>query len=232
MGHSGRGRGALPAQSRVAGLAGRQRPAAPVSASAHRNAGAKLARRTLQPCHAAPAGTVAYAEGIPSPLFGSQTPATAARAGGTAPAGRSGDDSERAFWQHWDGELRDHLARLSASQSSLWGRLLLQTAGSSPAAWRKALEKFPDAEAARAWREQSPLETSWRRKCELIPPLTRVEGGAVIFTQFLETQAALADFLRGAGVDTFVINGATPAPERQPITEEFGRRGGALLLTH
>src|SRR5664280_3524286 len=96
MGHSGRGRGALPAQSRVAGLAGRQRPAAPVSASAHRNAGAKLARRTLQPCHAAPAGTVAYAEGIPSPLFGSQTPATAARAGGTAPAGRSGDDSEHA----------------------------------------------------------------------------------------------------------------------------------------
>jgi SNF2 family DNA or RNA helicase len=142
------------------------------------------------------------------------------------------EEAERAFWQHWDGELRGHLARLSASQSSLWGRLLLQTAGSSPAAWRKALEKFPDAEAARAWREQSPLEISWRRKCELIPPLTRVEGGAVIFTQFLETQAALADFLRGAGVDTFVINGATPAPERQPITEEFGRRGGALLLTH
>jgi SNF2 family DNA or RNA helicase len=33
-------------------------------------------------------------------------------------------------------------------------------------------------------------------------------------------------------VETFVINGATPAPERQPITEEFHRRGGALLLTH
>ncbi len=112
------------------------------------------------------------------------------------------------------------------------GRLLLQTAGSSPAAWRAALEKFPDADASRAWREESPLETSWRQKCELIPPLTRGEGGAVIFTQFLETQSALADFLRGKGVEAFLINGSTPAPERQPITEEFRKRGGALLLTH
>ena len=39
-------------------------------------------------------------------------------------------------------------------------------------------------------------------------------------------------FLRSAGVETFVINGATPPPERQPITEEFRKRGGALLLTH
>ncbi|HUZ06160.1 MAG TPA: SNF2-related protein [Candidatus Paceibacterota bacterium] len=142
------------------------------------------------------------------------------------------DEAERAFWQKWETELRGHLAKLNASQASLWGRLLLQTAGSSPAAWHAALEKFPDADAARAWREQSPLETSWRRKCELIPPLTRTEGGAVIFTQFLETQSALADFLRGTGVETFLINGATPVPERQPITEEFRKRGGALLLTH
>ena len=33
-------------------------------------------------------------------------------------------------------------------------------------------------------------------------------------------------------METFVINGATPPPERQPITEEFRARGGALLLTH
>jgi len=33
-------------------------------------------------------------------------------------------------------------------------------------------------------------------------------------------------------VETFVINGATPAAERQPITEAFHQRGGALLLTH
>jgi SNF2 family DNA or RNA helicase len=142
------------------------------------------------------------------------------------------EDSERAFWQQWDGELRAQLSQLNASQSNLWGRLLLQTAGSSPSAWRAALEKFPNRGAARAWREAAPLEKSWGRKCELIPPLAQGEGGAVVFTQFLETQAALAEFLRRGGVDTFVINGATPAPERQPITEEFHKRGGALLLTH
>jgi SNF2 family DNA or RNA helicase len=30
----------------------------------------------------------------------------------------------------------------------------------------------------------------------------------------------------------FVINGATPAPQRQRITEAFQQAGGALLLTH
>ncbi|HEX9045392.1 MAG TPA: SNF2-related protein, partial [Verrucomicrobiae bacterium] len=142
------------------------------------------------------------------------------------------DESERAFWQNWESELRTHLATLSGGQPSLWGRLLLQTAGSSPAAWRTALQKFPDSDAARRWREQGPLEASWHRKCELIPPLTRVEGGVVIFTQFLETQAALADYLRGARVPVFLINGSTPAPERQPITEQFRKHGGVLLLTH
>jgi SNF2 family DNA or RNA helicase len=76
------------------------------------------------------------------------------------------------------------------------------------------------------------VETSWQRKCELIPPLARVEGGVVVFTQFLETQSALAEFLRAAKLETFVVNGSTPAPDRQPITEEFRKRGGALLLTH
>lgn len=142
------------------------------------------------------------------------------------------DAAERAFWQQWETDFRAQLTCLSASQSNLWGRLLLQAAGSSPAAWRGALEKFPDRDAARAWREQSPLEASWKRKCELLAPLTKAEGGAVIFTQFLETQAAVAEHLRQAGVATFVMNGATPPPERQPITEEFHKRGGALLLTH
>jgi SNF2 family DNA or RNA helicase len=141
-------------------------------------------------------------------------------------------ESERVFWQQWEQDFRARLGQLGASQASLWGRLLLQAAGSSPAAWRDALEKFPDRAAARAWHEQAPLEASWQRKCELLPPLTRTDGGAVIFTQFLETQAALAEYLRGANVETFVINGSTPAPQRQPITEEFHRRGGALLLTH
>lgn len=142
------------------------------------------------------------------------------------------DEPERAFWQNWEKEFREALRQLSNSQASLWGRLLLQAAGSSPAAWQAALAKFPDAHAAGQWRQQAPLEASWARKCQLIPPLARVEGGVVIFTQFLETQSVLAEFLRGASVPAFVVNGATPAPQRQPITEEFRKQGGALLLTH
>jgi SNF2 family DNA or RNA helicase len=42
----------------------------------------------------------------------------------------------------------------------------------------------------------------------------------------------VAERLRAAGGPVFVINGATPAAERQPITAEFHRAGGALLLTH
>jgi SNF2 family DNA or RNA helicase len=141
------------------------------------------------------------------------------------------DATEREFWQAWEAELRASLARLGASQASLWGRLLLQSAGSSPAAWREALRSFPDGVAARAWSERAPLESSWVRKCQAMLPLAKVPGGVVIFTQFLHTQSALADALRAAGVLTWVINGQTPAPERQPITEQFREQGGALLLT-
>lgn len=143
----------------------------------------------------------------------------------------SPDAADAAFWQEWETDFRTRLAPLSASQASLWGRLLLQAAGSSPAAWRAALTKFPDADAARRWRDRSPLEASWRRKCDLLAPLTRATGGAVVFTQFLATQTALANFLRNEKVNTFVINGSTPPSERQPIAEEFRARGGALLLT-
>ncbi|MDB6041052.1 MAG: SNF2-related protein, partial [Verrucomicrobiales bacterium] len=90
------------------------------------------------------------------------------------------DEAERLFWKTWEDEFRASLAKFNPSQSSLWGRLLLQTAASSPAAWRAALEKFPDAKTARAWHDQSPLESSWRRKAELILPLTRGDGGVVI----------------------------------------------------
>lgn len=142
------------------------------------------------------------------------------------------DAAEQEFWTKWDAELRVSLTALNASQAALWGRLLLQTAGSSPAAWRSALDKFPDRAAARSWQGEPSPDASWQRKCQLLPPLTKGEGGVVIFTQFLETQAALANFLRNAGVVTFVINGSTPPPQRQPLTEEFHREGGALLLTH
>ncbi len=94
------------------------------------------------------------------------------------------------------------------------------------------MEKFPDRHKAGEWRGRAPLDGSWKRKCELLLPLTKSEGGVVIFTQFLETQASLAAFLKNAGAQTFVIHGGTPPPERQPITEEFRKRGGALLLTH
>lgn len=142
------------------------------------------------------------------------------------------EENERAAWQQWESELRASLAQLNASQASLWGRLLLQAAGSSPQAWRSALNSFPDKAASRAWREAGGQDASWRKKCELVVPLARGEGGVVIFTQFLETQTALAEFLKGARISAFVINGSTPAPERQPITEQFRREGGALLLTH
>jgi SNF2 family DNA or RNA helicase len=142
------------------------------------------------------------------------------------------DTAESAFWQQWEKELRQHLATLSASQASLWGRLLLQAAGSSPAAWRDVLASFPNKKAARAWLELAPLQSSWAKKCALVAPLTRGEGGVVVFTQYLETQAALADGLRAAKVPVRLINGQTPPPQRQPITEEFRHEGGALLLTH
>ncbi|HEY5913956.1 MAG TPA: SNF2-related protein [Verrucomicrobiae bacterium] len=142
------------------------------------------------------------------------------------------DAEEQAFWKAWEAEFRAGLGKLNRSEASLWGRLILQSAGSSPAAWRSSLAKFPQQELAAAWREQAPLAASWQRKCQLLSPLTRGEGGVVVFTQFLETQASLADFLRGEKVPTFVINGSTPAANRQPITEEFRQHSGALLLTH
>jgi superfamily II DNA or RNA helicase len=140
--------------------------------------------------------------------------------------------AERAFWQQWETDFRAQLAALPPSQASLWGRLLLQAAGSSPAAWRGALESFPEARVARAWAQAAPLASSWARKGELLLPLTRGEGGVVVFTQYRHTQAALAERLQAAQVPTFVIHGQTPSPERQPITEAFRKQGGALVLTH
>jgi superfamily II DNA or RNA helicase len=141
-------------------------------------------------------------------------------------------ETERAFWESWETEFRLSLARLKPAQSSFWGRLLLQAAGSSPAAWRSALESFPETICSRAWSEQAPLEESWRKKCQLLEPLTKGEGGVVIFSQFLETQAAIAEHLRKANLPAFVVNGQTPPAHRQPITEKFRQQGGALLLTH
>lgn len=142
------------------------------------------------------------------------------------------DPAEKTFGQEWETEFRTALTKLNASQASLWGRLVLQAAGSSPAAWRSSLSRFPERAAAELWTQAAHLKTSWEKKCALIPPLTQVEGGLVIFTQFLQTQSALAEFLQAARIQTHVINGQTPPANRQPITENFRRQGGALLLTH
>jgi superfamily II DNA or RNA helicase len=141
-------------------------------------------------------------------------------------------ESERTQHQQWEAELRTELGALPPGQASLWGRLLLQAAGSSPGAWRGALEKFPNPVAGRDWSGRVLFETAWRKKCEVLPGLSKVEGGLVVFTQFLETQSALARFLEGAGVRAHVIHGGTPAAQRQPIAEAFRKAGGALLLTH
>jgi hypothetical protein len=139
---------------------------------------------------------------------------------------------ERKRWQEYETQLRDALHLLNPSQASLWGRLLLQAAGSSPQAWKAALQSFPRKDLAAAWVQWDPFDSGWRKKCQLVLPLTQSENGVVIFSQFLETQAALASALQAAGVPVFVINGQTPPPQRQPITEQFRKEGGALLLTH
>lgn len=139
--------------------------------------------------------------------------------------------AEREFWQQWDIDFRNKLGEMNASQAALWGRLLLQSAGSSPAAWRQVLTSFPDKSVARSWSARAPLDESWAKKCQSILPLAKNEGGVVVFTQFLHTQAALADFFQQANVPAFVVNGAVPAADRQPLVERFRQTGGVLLLT-
>jgi SNF2 family DNA or RNA helicase len=141
------------------------------------------------------------------------------------------EPEEREFWQKWDGELRTALRGLPAGNASLWGRLLLQALGSSPAAWIEALEKFPEQKLVARWKTSAPIERSWERKTDVLPALTRIEGGLVIFTQFLGTQMALAEKLAQRGVKTWVLNGRIPAAQREGVVETFRAQGGALLLT-
>lgn len=138
---------------------------------------------------------------------------------------------ERDFWQEWDIELRAALKSMPAGKASLWGRLLLQSVGSSPAAWMEALEKFPEPKLAERWTTNAPMHESWARKTSILPALTRTEGGLVIFTQFLATQRALAEFLAKNGVNPWILNGQVPAAQRQGLVESFHDQGGALLLT-
>ena len=138
---------------------------------------------------------------------------------------------ESDFWLAWDRELRAALKGMPAGKASLWGRLLLQAAGSSPSAWIEALEKFPKPELVRRWKTNAPLEQSWERKTSVLPTLARTDGGLVIFTQFLATQKALAEVLTKNGVKAWTLNGQIPAAHRQGLVESFRDQGGALLLT-
>jgi SNF2 family DNA or RNA helicase len=138
---------------------------------------------------------------------------------------------EASFWREWEADLRRSLDHLPASQAQMWGRLLLQAAGSSPMAWESALEKFPDAASAARWKGSAPLRQSWARKMALLAPLAKTAPHLVVFSQFLATQAALAEGFRAAGLPTVVLNGQTPAAERQTLADRFRKEGGVLLLT-
>ena len=141
------------------------------------------------------------------------------------------ENAERNFWEEWDRELRIALRVIPPGQASLWGRLLLQAAGSSPSAWLDALDKFPDRELVTHWKTRAPLTQSWERKIAVLPPMTQTIGGLVIFSQFLATQKALADALTAKRIKTWVLNGQVPAADRQSIVDKFRDQGGALLLT-
>ena len=155
-------------QARVAGVAGGQRTAPAVPAAADGNPRSELAGRALQSRDPAPTRPTADSEGIPRSFPDPKRPRqprepeelrrllgqvmirnTRSNAGINLPPRRAEtvlfepEADERVFWQTWEAELRTELGRLPASQASLWGRLLLQAAGSSPAAWRGALQKFP-----------------------------------------------------------------------------------------
>jgi SNF2 family DNA or RNA helicase len=141
------------------------------------------------------------------------------------------ESAERNFWEEWDSELRIALRTVPPGQASLWGRLLLQAAGSSPSAWLDALDKFPDRQLAAHWKTRAPLTQSWERKIAVLPPMTQTTGGLVIFSQFLATQKALAEALTAKRIKTSVLNGQVPAADRQSIVDRFRDQGGALLLT-
>ncbi|MBV8484643.1 MAG: DEAD/DEAH box helicase [Verrucomicrobia bacterium] len=141
------------------------------------------------------------------------------------------ESEERNFWEQWDSDLRTALRAMPPGHASLWGRLLLQAAGSSPSAWLEALDKFPDRQLAAHWKTRAPLTQSWERKIAVLPPMTQTTGGLIIFSQFLATQKALAGALMAKKIKAWVLNGQVPAADRQSIVDRFRDQGGILLLT-
>lgn len=128
----------------------------------------------------------------------------------------------------WEEALRKFLATLPSGRAAMKGRIILQAAGSSRAAWEQASRDLnpglvePVADA---------FEDLFIRKADAIPPLAKADAGVVVFSQFLATQAALAGHLEKQGIRVWSINGSTPSAEREPLVDAFRKEGGALLLT-
>ena len=106
------------------------------------------------------------------------------------------EPAERDFWEKWDRELRDGSDGMPAGKASLWGRLLLQAAGSSPSAWLEALGKFPEPRLAQRWKTNAPMERSWERKTGEPPTADSTEGGLVDFHPVSRDAGALEETLR------------------------------------
>ncbi|MDI3281185.1 MAG: DEAD/DEAH box helicase [Bacillota bacterium] len=115
--------------------------------------------------------------------------------------------------------------------------LLLREVCSSPRAAAGTLERL--AGQVPAPRRRRLLELAGRcRACgpgakweALREVLAREEGPAVVYTEFTETQAALADLLRAEGWPVFLYAGGLSRQARARALEEFRRQGGVLIST-
>ncbi len=143
------------------------------------------------------------------------------------------DAAERAFWQQWETEFRalPFAAQPPASPASGAG-CCCKPPAAVPRHGARRSKKFPDGACCRR------LARAGAARKQLAAQM-RVDSAAHARGRRRGDFHAISGNAGGAGRvfarrgrDTFVINGATPAPERQPITEEFRKRGGALLLTH
>lgn len=126
---------------------------------------------------------------------------------------------EAAFCENWESELRVALAVLPPAQANLRRRILLQSMGSSPPAWRQAMMRGH-------WRLAGfPGEAE-----NASSPGPHGRRGRNLHA-FLATQREIASNLARMGTAVRFINGQTPPHERQPITDAFRREGGVLVLT-
>ena len=160
-------------------------------------------------------------------------PASNCRRAGPRPCLFEPDEAERAFWQQWETEFRACLGQLSPSQASLWGRLLLQAAGSSPAAWREALKKFPDRTAARAWARAGAAggELAAQMRAAAAAHARRRRRGHLHAVPPNAGRAGRASAPRGRRDLCHQRRDARrPSASRSP--RNSARAGGALLLTH